>query len=374
MTEIYLIRHAQAEGNLYRVMQGQWNGGVTPLGITQIDALAKRFESVSVDAVYSSDLYRAVLTAGAITRTHPLPIVRLKELREIDIGPWETRFFGDLKHEHPDEISAFMTDAENWSIPGAESYSDVRRRGTGALRKIAEENPGRTVCVVSHGITLRGILSGITGVSLNDIKALPMLWNTAVTRVVYDNGRFSLDYINDYSHLDGLTPSWPRIGELRAEYIDPAREKDYYTRCYADAWRAAHGSLVDFSARVYLKCAEEHYRNDRHSVIKLLEGDEPVGLVDMDAERGRAEGVGWLSLLYLREDHRGRGYGAQALARAIFRYRALGREVLRLQCAEDNTAAMRFYERNGFAAVSSAETRLGKLLLLEKSLKEVPDV
>ena len=29
MTEIYLIRHTQAEGNRYRIMQGHWDGDVT---------------------------------------------------------------------------------------------------------------------------------------------------------------------------------------------------------------------------------------------------------------------------------------------------------------------------------------------------------
>ena len=29
MTEIYLIRHTQAEGNRYRMMQGYWDGEVT---------------------------------------------------------------------------------------------------------------------------------------------------------------------------------------------------------------------------------------------------------------------------------------------------------------------------------------------------------
>ena len=43
MTEIFVIRHVQAEGNLYRHMQGHWDGGVTPLGVRQRDALAERF-------------------------------------------------------------------------------------------------------------------------------------------------------------------------------------------------------------------------------------------------------------------------------------------------------------------------------------------
>ena len=74
MTEIYLIRHTQAEGNLYRVMQGHWDGGVTELGLRQIDLLAERFKNIHIDALYSSDMYRARMTATAISRWHDTPI------------------------------------------------------------------------------------------------------------------------------------------------------------------------------------------------------------------------------------------------------------------------------------------------------------
>ena len=69
MTEIYLIRHTQAEGNLFRAMQGHWDGDVTALGLQEIDALAERMRDVKIDALYASDLKRAVLTAGAIRRS-----------------------------------------------------------------------------------------------------------------------------------------------------------------------------------------------------------------------------------------------------------------------------------------------------------------
>ena len=44
MTQIYLIRHTQAEGNRYRMMQGHWDGDVTPLGMKEVDALSSRFQ------------------------------------------------------------------------------------------------------------------------------------------------------------------------------------------------------------------------------------------------------------------------------------------------------------------------------------------
>lgn len=62
MTKIYLIRHAEAEGNLYRRIQGHWDGSITPLGLQQIDALAQRFRREHIDALYCSDLSRARAT------------------------------------------------------------------------------------------------------------------------------------------------------------------------------------------------------------------------------------------------------------------------------------------------------------------------
>ncbi|WP_276854801.1 histidine phosphatase family protein, partial [Clostridium phoceensis] len=67
MTRLYLIRHAEAEGNLYRVAHGHCNGLITNYrGYQQIDALRERFRKVDIDAVYSSDLYRTQITARAI--------------------------------------------------------------------------------------------------------------------------------------------------------------------------------------------------------------------------------------------------------------------------------------------------------------------
>ena len=66
MTTIYLIRHAEAEGNLYRIAQGQANSSITDRGERQIQALARRFADIPIDAVYASDLYRTCATASAI--------------------------------------------------------------------------------------------------------------------------------------------------------------------------------------------------------------------------------------------------------------------------------------------------------------------
>ena len=183
MTEIYLIRHTQAEGNLYRVMQGHWDSGVTELGLQQIELLAERFQHVHIDAVYASDLYRAYLTATAISRWHNLPIQKEPLLREIHLGPWETKFFADLAYEQPEKMRDFISDQEHWQLEGAETYRQVRDRAYPALERIARENEGKAVAVVSHGVTIRCMLSRITGLSLNDTEKLPICANTGVCKL-----------------------------------------------------------------------------------------------------------------------------------------------------------------------------------------------
>ena len=91
MTRIYLVRHAQAEGNLYRRAHGSYDSLVTPQVYAQIEALKKRFTDVSVDVVYSSPRYRARTTAAAIYMPKNIPMYVLNELHEVNCGPWEDR-------------------------------------------------------------------------------------------------------------------------------------------------------------------------------------------------------------------------------------------------------------------------------------------
>ncbi|MEG0036076.1 MAG: histidine phosphatase family protein, partial [Oscillospiraceae bacterium] len=95
MTKIYLIRHAEAEGNFYRRIQGQYDGHITRRGFTQIDALAERLRDIKIDALYSSDLTRTKTTAGAVLRYHDLILNTEPRLREIFMGEWEDLPWGN---------------------------------------------------------------------------------------------------------------------------------------------------------------------------------------------------------------------------------------------------------------------------------------
>ena len=371
MTEIFLIRHTQAEGNLYRMMQGHWDGRVTELGWRQIEALAERFRDIHPDAVYSSDLYRTRMTATAAARHDGLEIRQDRRFREIDLGPWETGFFGNLHYAHPETMEKFINRPGDWFVEGAETYAQVRDRAFPALVELAEKHDGEKIVIVSHGVTIRCLMSRILPADLNDVEKLPIHGNTAVSHLFYDKGSFTVDYANDQSHLEAMgLPLWHKTKSLRHESIDPVAHREYYADCYERTWLFAHGSLDGFNPESYIENAALHHLCDKEAVLCFYDGEEPVGLLDMDVARGADEGIGWISLIYLAEEYRNQGYGVQLLARALKKYTNMGRTRLQLNVAESNLAARAFYKKQGFEEKGSRENRLGRLLLLEKKLGE----
>lgn len=370
MTEIYVIRHVQAEGNLYQCMQGSWDGDVTALGAVQRERLAERFRSVPVDAVYASDLFRARFTAGAVSGPHGLPLRLDRRLREMDVGPWEARPFANIMREQPEMFQAFLTDPERFSLPGAETYALVQKRTLEALREITAANPGRCVVIASHGIAIRCMLTGLLGVPVNDMEAVPLFGNTGVAHLRHDGGRFELLSVNDLSHLPEGERSGFRPGvSLRCQAVDPAAYRELYIRYYADAWQAAHGNLCCFDGETYYRAALAHHRADPEAVQLFFDGDEPVGLLDLDPARGRWAGYGWISLLYLCPAYRGQGLGVQLLGRAAMFYQGRGRKSLRLHVSEDNERALRFYRKWEFEELSWTDGTLARLWLMEKKLR-----
>ena len=66
-TTLLLCRHGQSEWNVQQRIQGQAPdaGGLTPQGRQQAQLLGRRLQSLGVQALYSSDLLRALETGEA---------------------------------------------------------------------------------------------------------------------------------------------------------------------------------------------------------------------------------------------------------------------------------------------------------------------
>lgn len=96
-----------------------------------MQALERRFEGVHIDAVYTSDLYRTCATASAICRPRDLKPIRRKDLREICVGDWEQRTWGEIYRRTPAADGGFQHAPRAVVCGGAETPAQVRERMLG---------------------------------------------------------------------------------------------------------------------------------------------------------------------------------------------------------------------------------------------------
>jgi len=378
MTKIYLIRHAEAEGNLYRRAQGHYDARITAKGHRQIAALAERFRDVHLDALYSSDLLRTRTTAGAITKYHELPMNLEPQLREICLGSWEDEPWGDLSYKYPEAMVAFNDDPEAWSAPGSEAFEHLKERMVATVLRLAAAHDGQTIACVSHGMAIRTLLSHIMGVPSREIRRLPHGDNTSVSLLEVEGDEMKVVFYNDGSHLGELSTfarqSWWRkpglhdTNNVRFRYLDPEKEPEKYLSFYSEAWESVHGSLEGFEPELYLAAARQRYAEDERSVAIILCGDETVGLTELDTCRGEKEGYGWISLCCVREAYRRQLLGVQLLGHAVSLFRKKGYRSIRLSVHPGNEAAVGFYTENGFVKIAETPGAFGMLDVMEKMI------
>lgn len=380
VTKIYLIRHAEAEGNLYRRLHGWYDSVITANGYSQIKALEERFRDIKIDAVYSSDLFRTCTTAQAIYKSKGLELNARRALREISVTPWEDRPFADLSRTFPEQFLLFNSNNPSFSQQGCETFAEVRDRVSGAILDIAKNHPGKTVAVFSHGVAIRNALAYFMDVPLERVNvAVAHGDNTAVAYLEVSSGKANVVYYNDNSHLSEeistfASQRWWRNGKGEEDiglFFRPLNMKieagrKFFYNAREEAWLTIHGSMLHFDGDAFLRDAVDQASFDNRSVMLALHDEKPVGILQMNLRRDADKGVGNIPFLYLIPEYRCRGLGAQLLGEAVSVYRPLGRRYLRLRCAPDNYAAQRFYQRNGFVKIGEDPGSRVPLDIMEK--------
>ena len=67
-TRLYLIRHGQSAGNAEGRFGGHGPTPLSPLGVEQAEKTARSLAKEGINAIYSSDLLRAVQTAEPLAK------------------------------------------------------------------------------------------------------------------------------------------------------------------------------------------------------------------------------------------------------------------------------------------------------------------
>jgi probable phosphoglycerate mutase len=206
-TRVLLIRHGQSQGNAERRFGGHTATPLSELGRTQAEATARALAAEGVNAIYSSDLLRAVQTADPLARATGLSIEQTSAFRERSVGIMEGLTFEEAAAAHPEEYAALLRRDFERVLAGGESYRQLLDRAASRIDRAIEENAGGTVAVFSHTGTICILILHLLGAL--DAPELKPVWvsssNCGVTRfVIQDGGLTRVLNVNDTRHLSGL--------------------------------------------------------------------------------------------------------------------------------------------------------------------------
>ena len=195
-TKILLARHGETDWNAVGRWQGHTDRALTERGRRQAVELAERLANDEIDAVYSSDLLRAVETAEPVAKRLGLPLQTLPELREVDVGTWAGLTRDEVAERFPDGFRRWSEWQTGWE--DGETYDEMGERVVGAILRLAGEHPGERILVVSHGGAIRALHAAAAGIDIATFRQLrQVVENARVTSILVENGRLSEGAVED---------------------------------------------------------------------------------------------------------------------------------------------------------------------------------
>ncbi|TBR18865.1 histidine phosphatase family protein [bacterium] len=195
-TKLILIRHGQTHWNAQKKYCGFMDVGLSPKGKRQAEKLHRRLHCEKVHHVYASDRKRAVQTAQIVFKE--FKIKKLKGLREMHFGCFEGLTHKQIMKKHRRVYQKWLNDPFNCKIPEGETLKSFKKRVAVALRKIVDDNPGKTVAVVFHG--------GAISIFITTLLKNKDFWkwipsSTSMSVIEYENKKPKVVLLNDDSHI-----------------------------------------------------------------------------------------------------------------------------------------------------------------------------
>ncbi len=208
VTRLYLIRHGQSAGNAEGRFGGHSATPLSELGELQARATADYLSRERIDAIYSSDLLRAVQTAAPLAEMLSLPINKSGAFRERHVGVLEGLTFIESKEQYPSDYYALVSRNVNHVITEGESYRQLLRRANRELTTILDNHRGQRVAVFSHTGAICFMTLSLIGAINRFTKQAPWLVtsNCGVNRFeIRGRNNIRVLSLNDTRHLQQAT-------------------------------------------------------------------------------------------------------------------------------------------------------------------------
>ena len=161
--ELILIRHGETDWNKDQVFRGRTDMRLNATGILQADAVAEALSGKVFEAIYSSPLKRAQVTATRIAKPHALDVRVKDDFQDISFGQWEGLTPKQVEDKWPPQYRKWVEKPASARFPGGETPKRAWKRANSGLREILFTHGTGTIVIVSHRIPLKMMTAYLLG-------------------------------------------------------------------------------------------------------------------------------------------------------------------------------------------------------------------
>src|SRR6516165_1787157 len=155
---LFLFRHGETDWNREGRLQGHIDTPLNATGLAQAHALGESLRRHRLDAVLSSDLSRARITAQIVAMAIGAPLFIETGLRETNVGAAEGLLWAEAKTRFGEGLTERWYSDGDVAFPGGETGIATRTRGLAALRRFTAVHPHRRIGVSTHGAMVRQLM------------------------------------------------------------------------------------------------------------------------------------------------------------------------------------------------------------------------
>jgi broad specificity phosphatase PhoE len=215
---LFCLRHGETVESRKYTFNGWTDVDLTEEGKRQLDEAALALKGLHLDAIYSSDLKRAMYGGQALAKQTGLELNVEPEFREVHFGDCEGLRFPQIKERYPlvaDDI--LRPDGGEFLFPGGEGAKVFRERIMRAQEKLLAKHPQGSVALVSHSGVGRALLANALG--LTNTKMWTLTQDFACLNVIdfMEDGGVRILLINGFLGPEGYHQRGPGF----ARFIQP---------------------------------------------------------------------------------------------------------------------------------------------------------
>jgi broad specificity phosphatase PhoE len=202
---VIVVRHAESIANSQGIYQGQsYDTGLSPLGIKQAKALAKKAQGLSVKRIITSPLKRTLHTARMIAKRTGVDLAVEDDLVETNHGLWEGKRKDWIESNYSELTKLWQKNPSKVRFPQGESFMETVER---VLKFLDNKNFDEDTLIVTHDNILRVMVALVKNIDIDKIWDLEIesgaLSYFEVNKIKGKNV-YRLLKINDTGYLEGL--------------------------------------------------------------------------------------------------------------------------------------------------------------------------